>query len=370
MLPIEITVRQRTLKNFASFAASVGDDDSTTKSSQTTDATLKEHEVSETSITCACSSITIRLPINADIQTDALFSRCGETLEKRNDDQNLSLGVVLDTVSLEYHIPASTAGDSVDASAKLSCLRVLTFVSSGKSDKLSVSTKTQRFDIALFNGRTEVAPYIPLSLEFKKCQPSNDGKNHGRTNFPIVPTISSFKARQEDEDEELKIDHMLFSKLHDVDADSRKDLRGKDPQFAMVSDAEKSSIVASIYIPEIIVDLTKSELATIASILDIAAGEQSPKTTASGKQPADSSVGVAEKYTSVALSLDQMTISIKDDFRIEDLYGNGNGKDRFSCVFAMNDFKTHTLLDGSKMKNPRVLVHDFCLYSGEYMASS
>jgi hypothetical protein len=299
--------------------------------------------------------------------TGPLFDRCGEVLENARI-KGASLGFLLENTNFEWSEKKNDESDSshFESSGRFSCHHLLFFATSPVGDKIAVDTRMQRTDIFVARGRMEVNPYIPISLDFKRNLPGSKERNHGRDSFPIVPAISSFKARQEDEDEELKIDRLLFSKLQDVDADSRKELRGTDPQIAMVADAEKCSSVVVLNIPEILADLTKTEMETFLNMLDAA----KPTTETSNSASSRSTVVAPEipdeeapaKSMCLALNIDQITLSLKEDSYIEGLFGK---RDQFSCVLAMDTFKAHALLGGSGMKHLRLLAHEPCLYTGK-----
>jgi hypothetical protein len=367
LLPIEVMVRQRSLANLTKFVAQAGTNIGGSNPPQGMES-KESSDDTQISFACSCPSLTLSIPLLKSLSTAPLFNRCGETLHNAQV-RHAFLGLTLDTIDLQWNKgDAETSERGLESCAKVSCFHVLMFACAPVGDKVSVGAKMQRTDFMLVNGRTEVNPYIPITLEYLKRLPSSKDGSVGRETFPIVPAISSFKARQEDEDEELKIDRLLFSKLDDVDADSRKHLRGTDPQIAMVTDAEKSDAIVSLSIPEIIVDLTKTELATVLEMVDlIKPSAESP--TGEAVKSDDNSSSTLQSL-GIALNVDQISVSLKEDFRIEDLYGDRSKKDRFSCIFAVNKFRTHILLNGSNLRHLRVLAHDMGLYSGEFSSSA
>lgn len=361
LLPIEVMVRQRSLENLTKFTA---------QSIKTTGGCNVPHRVepkdssdAQISFACNCPSLVVTIPLRKRLSTAPLFNRCGETLHNVQA-RDAFLGLTLDTIDFQWSKgDAETTEKDLESCAKFNFYHMLMFACAPVGDKVSVGATMQRTDFILLKGRTEVNPYVPITLEYLKKLPSSKDGTIGRETFPIVPAISSFKARQEDEDEELKIDRLLFSKLHDVDADSRKNLRGTDPQIAMVTDAEKSDAVVRFSIPEIIVDLTKTELTTVLDMVDFA---KPPASSDQSSAEVEKSVEKSQSTSlSISLNVDQISLSLKEDFRIEDLYGDKSKKDRFSCLFAINNFRTHALLSGSNLRHLRVLAHDIGLYSGE-----
>jgi len=356
-------VRQRSLANLTEFAKQASGNEGHSASSPNSE-TDESHVDMQISFSCHCPSLTFSLPLRKRVPTSALFNRCGETLANASVREAF-FGISLDAVDFQWSKgePEMT-GKGMESLAKFSFFYMLVFACAPVGDKVSVGARMQRTDLVLLNGRTEVDPYIPISLEYVQRLSSSKDVTLGRDTFPIVPTISSFKARQEDEDEELKIDRLLFSKLDDVDADSRKNLRGTDPQIAMVADAEKSDVVFRLHVPEIIVDLTETELVTIMEMLKAA----KPDASAQCMSEADNATSKADAKPiniAFAVNVDQASFSLKQDFRIEDLYGDRSKKDRFSCLFAINRFRTHALFSGADLRHFRVVMHDMALYSGK-----
>jgi hypothetical protein len=362
LLPIELFFRQRTISNISTFAAQLKESKdgqelefSTNQSGEREDGITRR-----TSFSFRCPSITFSIPLVKQVVTGPLFNRCGETLNNA-PVEGASLGFLLEGTAFEWSKEKNDEYDAaLESSGRFSCLHMLFFASSPVGDQVAVDTIMQRTDIFLASGRTEVNPFIPISLELKQDVAAGKEGNHGRDSFPIVPAISSFKARQEDEDEELKIDRLLFSKLRDVNADSRKELRGTDPQISMLSDAEKCDFVVVLNVPEIISDLTTTEMETLLKMLEAARPDPSSPTAA---KPEKRIQEVKAQSVCLAANFDQITISLKQDFRIEDLYGDK--KDRFSCLLAINTFRTHALLLGPKIKHVRLLAHEPCLYTGK-----
>jgi hypothetical protein len=358
VLPIEVCIRQRTLSNLSSFAAQLralkSESGCTTTQSATLDATRKQH----VSFQCSCPSITIGVPLVQKVSTSPIFERNGEMLNNA-PIKRPSLGLLLQNTAFEWVTgPAEDGNDSLEEAGRFMSHNMLFFVQSPVGDKIVLDANMQRTDILMASGRLEVNPCIPISIELKR---NIGGSKIGGDSFPLVPAISSFKARQEDDDEDIKIDRLLFSKLSDVNADSRKDLRGSDPQFAMVADAKKADFVVVLNIPEITADFTKSEMETLLNILAATKPEPpSPTTVAPSQDAEDGRV----QGTCFALNISKITLSLNEDPAAG---GHCQHQDTFSCVFAVDNFKAHALLQGSSMKHLRLLAHEPCLYEGKKM---
>lgn len=371
LLPIEIFFRQRTISNLSTFAAHLKEEPAkpeSTKLNSIQNDDLDDKASKQISFCCHCPSVTFSIPLLKEVTTGPLFDRCGEVLENARIT-GASVGVLIDNTSFEW---TETKNDEIDSnelesSGNFSCHHLLFFAKSPIGDKITVDTKMQRTDICVARGRMEVNPYIPISIDFRKNSPGRKEGNHGRHSFPLVPAISSFKARQEDEDEELKIDRLLFSKLQDVDADSRKELRGSDPQIAMVADAEMCNSVVVLNIPEILSDLTKTEIETFLMMLDAARPTPEAFDSSNTSRSTDVALPISEeeaeaKSLCISISIDQITLSLKEDLYIEGLFGK---REQFSCLAALDTFKAHILLGNSGLKHLRLLAHEPCLYAGK-----
>jgi autophagy-related protein 2 len=222
-------------------------------------------------------------------------------------------------------------------------------------------TQMLRKDICVASGRTEVNPITPISLSFKRGFYISREVNPGRESFPIVPAISSFKARQEDDDENDRTNNPTFSNYSENTASSRKDLRGNDPQITMLANSEKTNVIVSTHIPEIILDLTANELETF--LLMVKRIQKSPPQKVENV-PRRPPVKVTDPdKLSVALNLDKVTLSIRDDQKTFEAYEGKCKSKIYSFLLAMDGIKSHIFLFGSEPRHFRLLNQDLCLYS-------
>jgi hypothetical protein len=355
--PIEIIYRHGTMSNLKALVDQIGEG-SVGSESDAPDTQLvvgKEERKRQVRCSCSCSAITLSIPTLVDVSTDALFERCGEVLEHAPVSES-SLGILFEQISIDWNNVQDDTGEAphLDAGAKFACHHILVFASSPIGGKLAVDAKMQRTDLLVARGRMEVEPYIPISIHIRDNTSDGQETNYGRESFPIVPSISSFKARQEDEDEVLNIDQVLFSKLHDVDADSRKGLRGNDPQASMVADAELSRIVVSIIVPEVTGDLTKTEMDVLLRMAQ--AATPSSKPASHSAKVSDSKE--TDDRLSVSMNFGQMSLTLHGDSAVQK-------SDQYSYVLMMDQFKLHGHLMGSKVKHVRLLCHDASFYEGK-----
>ena len=357
--PIELCLRQRTMSNLSNFAdhfTTLSNDSETSSSGNSHSFNSDERATQHISFECSCPSITICVPLVRHVSTGPIFERFGEIV---NDSpvKGSSLGVLVQNTAFEWNIGGC---DRSFDSGKFVGDHMLFFVESPIGDKVVVDTKMQRADLFFATGRVEVNPCIPLSVEFKKNYTESQKAQNGRKSFPLVPAISSFKARQEDDDEDIKIDRLLFSKLDDVNADSRKELRGSDPQFSMLAEVEKADYVVVLNVPEIASEVTKAELETLLKMIEAT-------TMSKDSSPSESLQKADEKDTpsqriSFAANFDKITVSLREDTPTDN---HSQNMDAFSCLLAIDSFKAHALKQGPTLKHIRVMAHDPCLYEGE-----
>lgn len=356
--PIEIIYRHGTMSNLKALVDQIGEG-SMESESDAPDPQLvvgRGERKCQVRCSCSCPAITFSIPILENVSTDALFERCGEVLEHAPVRES-SLGILFEQISIEWNDGQDDTGEAScrDSGVKFACHHILVFASSPIDGKLAVDTKMQRTDLLVARGRMEVEPYIPISIDMRDNSSDGQEINHGRESFPIVPAISSFKARQEDEDEELHIDQVLFSKLHDVDADSRKGLRGNDPQASMLADAELSRLVVSIIVPEVTGDLTKIEMDVLLRMAQAATPSSKKAASHPGKV---SDTKESDNRLSVSVNFHQMSLTLHGDSFFQK-------SDQYSYVLMMDQFKFHSHLMGSKMKHIRLLCHDASFYEGK-----
>jgi hypothetical protein len=347
--PFEITYRHLTIANLARLVKSmrkereieVGPEHSEVHSESQSPA-----EKAGVRVHIYCHSIEVIMPLSVDAkERGALYDRCGFDAGGSLSTSS-SLGVVCEQLSIEWGNE-----DSHDQVFSLSCHHILAFASS-PSGMHTLERKQRHFDIFAVSGLTQVHPVIPIAIHLyrKKSGESDDGDhNHGRACFPVVPMISSFKARQEDEDEDNRIDRVLSSKLQELETDIRKGLRANDPQSAMILEASISDLVVDIYIPEFIGDLSSDEVLVLKEMLE------SIKSTivsrSSAKKP-----GTAPTRLGLSLRCDSASLTMHQSAARDTL--DGYKPPSFSYATKIDRLKTHFLIDGARLRHARTLAHE------------
>eukprot|EP00934_Nitzschia_sp_Nitz4_P004614 Nitzschia sp. Nitz4//scaffold119_size111653//42238//48064//NITZ4_004188-RA/size111653-augustus-gene-0.212-mRNA-1//1//CDS//3329533830//4604//frame0 len=352
LYPLQLCLRQRTLSNLSRFFSCLSQEDGS-KEEKPDVSTSNTSPETTFSLACNCPSITVSLPVVRPVPTDPLFSRCGEFISGL-PAPNASFNLLLDTVAVNFR-QGSCDDESLASFAYFSCLNAIVFASAPVGGKVSINSSTQRVDIALFAGRTEVNPHIPLSFEYrKKKEASSADGSLGRSIFPIVPVISSFKARQEDEDDDRRIDRKdTVPVVLKSDGGDRK-----DPQIAMIAEAERSVATGSLRIPDVIIDLTRPELEVVLAMTAAVSFSHS-----STRDPASPSAAPPSKEgplppMSFAVHVDKFTLSIKEDYLPAKPH-----TDLFSCLFATEGLRLYVQVEGSSLRNARIVLHNLCLYS-------
>ena len=379
MLPVELFYRQRTISNLSRFSSHLQEGKMQSQRPAVSRAASKSDcdnadEAENRQLTkfrCSCPFINFLIPLptilsSGDIQP--IFDRCGQ-VANGVPIRRSCLGIHIEQIEIEWQDEYEVIdGDTFpsEAGGTLSCHHFFVFASAPVGDRVSMldSQQMQQTDIFLATGRLEIDPITPISVQFKRNFPGLDGENVGKDSFPIVPSLSTFKARQEDEDEDMKIDKLLFSKLQDVDADSRKELRGSDPQLQMMTEAEKCDSVIILNIPEIIVDLTKTEIETLAMVLNSLAlsevsKEQDPSAISASKADAPQHDPEAQSI-GISTNISQISISIRESSDDDNLT-----KDKLlSFLLAIDELRMHVIHDGGGLKQARFLALEPCLYTG------
>jgi hypothetical protein len=218
-----------------------------------------------------------------------------------------------------------------------------------------------RFDVLSVSGRTEVDPIIAVSFELWKIEATTSTKltldvNESKAAelFPKVPAISSFKARQEDEDDDKRVDEALSSYAKEFDMDSKRcNLRVADPQASMISAAAASSSVLEIRIPEVIADVSCEELRILSSV------GAKLKTK-----------GVSNPSTGDSKAVNRMSVAVTCDILLFEVSENvPDDHKKPSFVVQLEKLRAHVLLQGPRVRQIRFVAHDFGLLEGQSLQS-
>lgn len=367
--PLEITCRASTMHHVIRFLDAYHDIIERTAepaslsavATSTVGKSLLRHEVSavesndtETSsqasirMLLACPSATIHFPVPTEKESwSRLFYRCGYPCPMIQASRKTTLSITLEAIEIDCNQKGDLTGEDVS----LSVAHILTYVTSVDKGN-ALPRHCQRLDVLALAGRSEVSPVIPISV--KIWNKNQNRGSIGEVLFPRVPAISSFKARQEDEDEDTRVDRVLCSSLGDVDVSTRKQLRAADSQIEMIAKASSSDLVVAVNIPEIIIDVTTEEAILLHEIISAISSSQnfqpSSKTMATKSKEQTHAVSTT---LSVAVACSDLTMCLHEPV-VSDSEDNPR-----SFMVKIATFQVHVCVSGGRLHHTRMLCHDF-----------
>jgi hypothetical protein len=346
--PFEVTYRESTMLNLSTFFRK---DSATEDDLLTNDTGLKMR----LSMFAACPSITLWFPVLVENDVSCIYRRCGYE-QQGGWTSKSALGVAIEEISFQSSTVAAEPAFS------LSTDHIVVFATSPAAFP---GSKSRRFDFLCLSGRTEVKPSIPVEVKLWRVRSArsqgDDAEGVAIASFPKVPTISSFRAREEDEDEDCRIDRVLSSKFTGVDIGSRRDLRGHDPQAEMLLDASKSDHVFEMYVPEICCDLSTHELSSLSRMLEclttFSKGAGKSSTTSANKQ-----AETASTVLSFAIRFDIVSFAIHTDDPLPE-----SKESLATFVIDLDDIKVHLLQNSIGLRHVRFLAREIVLYEGKFV---
>jgi hypothetical protein len=328
--PMEFTFRDRTIANASAFAEYCSKRLGGGSSAPTT---IDENfSRCSTLYYLSCPELTLYVPAQFESAWMDLYHRRGYLV-----DAWISRSTLCTRLS-EWTLEVS---DRVDApTLALSFHNATTYVQSPNDAEDGTA---HRFDILCISGRTEVDPIIEVSFKVWKTEGE---PNKAEQFFPKVPAVRSFKARQEDEDDEKRVDQVLSSDAKEFDLGSKRcNLRGIDPQADMVSAVSSCSSVLEIHVPEIVTDLSCEELCILWSI------STKLKSTTLTQKPLIKTE--PPEHIGIVVTCDQVLLEV--------VLPHNEKEAHSSLVFQMEMLQTHSLRQGSRVRQMRLLAHDIGL---------
>jgi len=365
--PMELTFSSGTLSNVLCLISQLGLGEPSASSSA---APNGSDQKKAWRLSASCPSVSIMLPLGLNSlkgtqemeQHYAIFDRCGYMLPHAPISRRSSLGFTFDALSVlhESTVPASTeehtdfiSHSSSGTETTMSCHRLLCFLIAPRIGGLGSASCMQRADIIGSSG------HAPLSFSHR-LTPAVTEESAGKGSFPLVSPLSTFKARQEDEDsdDEDAFCHEFSSFALNA---STAAARASDPQDLMLREAGQCSATVDIYLPELVGDLTRDEAVWLSHVLltelnsigscHVAEGQ-------SGSRPEH--IETSSQIASIAISIDQVTLTAHQT--IDDDKGAARW---YSHELMAEGFKAHAvLLAWSRLKTARVLAHELNLFEG------
>ena len=366
MKPIELVYRHDTVAHITALAATLGDKGGSNSESSDSTLQMKDSVVSNdsqdnnqlriNSALCTVGSLTVSFPVLGHPDFSPLYSRCGYKIGECITNKP-ALGLTLDNLTVEHRRRGGKTGESSvepEMTTSLECHSVICFASSPEKGGSLAGRISQRIDIFAATGRCEVNPCIPIAVEYRRnLSEGADGANFGTECFPTVPAFTSFKARQEDEDEDAEIDRILSEKLRDVNVDSRRSLRAKDPQSEMLEEAGNCDAVIMLHIPEVLVDVSREEIESLLDMIHciLPTKQNSPESSKISPPSHSPSLSVSLACDSISLSFHNQELS--------------QGRRWNSHLVRFDRCRAHTISGGSSMKFIRFLSHETTLYESK-----
>ncbi|CAB9499302.1 Autophagy-related protein 2 [Seminavis robusta] len=356
LMPIEMTYRHRTVSNITALISSLGNS-SRKNNNQQLNPTEQTNSSAVTAL-CTISSLTLTIPALCESDFSPLYARCGH-YSVGSASTCSAIGFVIEDITLEHESGDNTAdkdGAAADPCTSLECQSILVFASTPESPGVPVG-RNNRVDIFAAFGRFEVEPHIPIVLQYRQVNDTKEASersNAVKAMFPTVPLFSSFKARQEDEDEDEAIDQILSNQLRNVDVDSRQTLRAKDPQDEMISEAEKAVALVKIHIPEIVLDLSRDELCAVQNLLSCCF----PSTMNESSGDHDS----AEEHSSSSLSIAVSVACDSISCSLVDRGTSGGTEEWRSHLLKLDRCRAHVTTGDGTTQCLRVLSHETTMF--------
>lgn len=366
--PVELSFSSGTLSNILCLTSQLQFGETTCSASTTVAASEGSENKKALRFCASCPSVTVTLPLGLNslegfqdtTQYAAVFDRCGYMLPHAPVSRRSSLGITLDALSVLYesntsasseeHTVVAARSDS-DFDTTVSCHHLLCFVTAPRVGVHGSIGCMQRADIIASSG------HAPLRLTHRSNQSVGE-ETSGGVSFPVVPPLSSFKARQEDEDSDDE--NAFCDEFTSLAQNASPPARASDPQGVMLKEADQCNSVIDIYLPELVGDLTRDEATSLLhvflaelSCIGERAGSAESRTSPSRK--------TCSQITSIAVSVDQVTLAAHQ--KIEDDTGLSSW---YSHEILVEGFKAHTVvLDWSRLKTVRALAHELNFFEGK-----
>lgn len=358
--PVEIVLQLLTLSNLGIFLdklKSMNEKSVTTSSEPPKESNMKW--------TVSCPLVLLSLPLLEGYRsvTGGLCDRCGYVLPDNKMSKVSSIEVALELVSLsrgaEQNLCENGHEEVKDPLSypltsdvtQLSCHALIASVVSPKLDSRGSPVVMQRLDILSVSGPS------PILLAYRRSSPQYKNSN-ARSSFPLVPNLSSFKARQDDDDEDRNDDLLMDE---DCRPSHESGGRASDPQAQMQEEAAKCDSLLEVDLPEIVGDLTKLEAITLAAMICSTLSALDREATDPGLPDNPRSFS----SLSLLVKLDQATLAVHHQIE-----GKQTGKKWYSFKLLAEDCKIHGVFKGSRLNSARLLSHEANLYEGRDMFSA
>jgi Autophagy-related protein C terminal domain len=260
---------------------------------------------------------------------NVLYERCGYSLESSISSRRPALGLTLDQLLID----CAMGKNDLDHETTITLRNAIVFASS-PTGQHSFDTWCLRTEICSFCGRMEVEPCIPISIRIVSQKRGCLSDQHSARIFPKVVDISSFKARQAEDNE------------------AEASLTG-NPEEEMTKSAALSSQAVFVFVPEVLLDLSSVEVRVVQEM------------TESMRLSNQTGEAVPPALDNVASSAEKRPTSILIDFdSISALLRESNTDESFAFFVATNRLKCHVLQQSNVVIQSRLILQSFTLCEG------
>lgn len=305
------------------------------------------------SFAASCASITVLLPMKSELDLSHMYQRTGYSTECVLG-RDPTVGCCFERLHFELTVNQTDDVDNCNG-ISISCHNFVAFVSSPMTRHNAFDYAIYRFDFMAVCCPIEADPCFTFAVFFtplaKSDISSDDGscpKTLAQSLFPIVPSLSSFKNRQDDYDEDVSA-----PEPSNIEGHSR-DWNTGDPQSVMLLDASFSDVVISIHICEIVVDVSASEIRALhemVSCVQKRTGAPSSIQTASVNHVSQKQIACSAICDRFSLSL-QMDRDSKETFEDDMVHSS-------TFLLTMDQSKLYCIFVGPSPKHIRCTVYDF-----------
>ena len=330
--PIEITYRPKTLKNIANLANLMGKNN--TKNSKIASDVQKTSRKKDDSflLSIRFPEIIFIIPFDESKtksqEIHSVFSRAGHILHNAIHQPALCIAFLNSSV------------DHGNSSGFTILSETCTLYISVPSGVLENEFSTVLEILSLSSDPT-ISKESILKVNFhEKYKNVGFGEDKIKSSFPIVPLLSSVKARQE----ENSGDHAI---------------RGDNPQISMMNDAERCNFYLNIQVPYLVIDVHSMEQKVMTKILS----SIEPIQFDEHDKPDSSSTAKESKkqnQLSIGFNCEQLSMSYHHKETINNL-----GNKEFTIFTVIDNLKCHAVTGGAGLQNLRCLSQDFTVYEGK-----
>lgn len=362
LLPMEISYRSHLVAHVADLVSQlqsvVTENGLSDELSDMHTVILSESKPRVRSINVTCSSLVVSMPVVTEQDWDVLYSRSGYVSQGALTKTS-SLGLLFECLEAELV-------QKIDESSSfsISSHNIVYYANSPKGAGNVFDQTSDRFDMFALCGLNEIDPCIPVELRITQCGLGNSSETANISaglaveNFPVVPLLSSFKTRQDDDETEVARGTKICDKNK-----SKNQLRASDEQDSMLAKVKKSEVVVSVNIPEFVVDVSRKELMLLRDILDSLRPESTDKRNA---QPKDQLQ--VPKIVSFTINCDDISLAVHSerDESFSDQYTDGSDSAQFSFLVKMDRLRSHLLFEGTAMRHSRLLMQEVDAFESTY----